>query len=55
MGVIGAGIFTWLSLDKVVKITASPAGKIALAGTGALGIGLLVFVVLLVISKVKGK
>lgn len=35
--VIGGGLFAWLSLDKIYKITDSPAGKIALAGAGSLG------------------
>jgi len=44
--VIGGGVFMWLSLDKIYKITESPAGKIALAGTGSLGIAILVIAVL---------
>ena len=47
--VIGGGLFAWLSLDKIYKITESPAGKIALAGTGSLGIAALVIAVLLLI------
>jgi len=47
--VIGAGLFAWLSLDKIYKITDSPAGKIALAGTGSLGIAALVIAVLLLL------
>jgi hypothetical protein len=39
--VIAAGVFTWLSLDKVYQITDSPAGQVALAGAGSAGIGLL--------------
>jgi len=47
--VIGGGLFAWLSLKTVYKITESPAGKVALAGTGALGIAILVFAVLALI------
>jgi len=47
--IIGGGLFMWLSLEAVYKITESPAGKVALAGTGALGIAALVFAVLLLI------
>lgn len=47
--VIGGGLFAWLSLDKVFKITDSPAGKVALIGTGSLGIAALVVAVLLVL------
>jgi len=47
--VIGAGLFAWLSLDTIYKITDSPAGKIALAGTGSLGIAALVVAVLLLL------
>lgn len=51
--VIGGGLFTWLSLDKVYKITESPAGQVALAGTGSLGIGVLVIAVLLLLSRYR--
>jgi len=47
--VIGGGLFAWLSLDKVYKITDSPAGKLALVGTGSLGIAALVIAVLLLL------
>ncbi|KKN29778.1 hypothetical protein LCGC14_0840760 [marine sediment metagenome] len=47
--VIGAGLFAWLSLDKIYKITDSPAGKLALAGTGSLGVAALVVAVLLLL------
>ena len=49
--VVGAGLFTWLSLVKVEKIVGSPAGKIALAGTGSLGIAVLVIAVLLLLRR----
>lgn len=51
--VLGGGLFTWLCLDKVYKITESPAGKVALAGTGSLGIGVLVIAVILVLSQLR--
>jgi len=47
--VIGGGLFAWLCLDKVYKITDSPAGKIALAGTGSLGIAAAIVAVLLLL------
>jgi len=47
--VIGGTAFMWLSFEAIYKITDSPAGKVALAGTGALGIAALVFAVLLLI------
>ena len=47
--VVGAGLFAWLSLDKIYKIVESPAGKIALAGTGSLGIAAAVIAVLLLL------
>jgi hypothetical protein len=49
--VIGGGLFCWLSLDKVYKITSSGAGKVALVGAGGIGIALLIVAVLLVFSK----
>ena len=51
--VLGAGLFTWLSLDKIYKITDSPAGKIALAGIGSGGIAVLVIAVLLLLRHYK--
>jgi len=47
--VIGGGLFAWLSLVKVEKIVDSPAGKLALAGTGSLGVAALVIAVLLLL------
>jgi len=47
--VIGGGLFAWLSLETIYKITDSPAGKIALAGTGSLGIAAMVVAVLLLL------
>ena len=47
--VIGGGLFAWLSLDKIYRITDSPAGKVALVGTGSLGIAALVVAVLLLL------
>jgi len=52
-GIIGAGIITWLVLDKVYKIVESPAGTIALAGTGSLGIAALVIAVLLLLRHFR--
>jgi len=51
--VIGGGLFAWLCLDKVYKITDSPAGKVALAGTGSLGIAALVVAVLLLLRHYR--
>lgn len=47
--VIGGGLFAWLCLDKVYRITDSPAGKVALAGTGSLGIAALIVAALLLL------
>jgi len=52
--VIGGGLFAWLALDKVYKIAATPAGQVALAGTGALGITFAVIVGYLVLSRYYG-
>lgn len=49
VAVVGAGLFTWLALKKIVRLTESPAGQVALVGTGSLGIAVLVFAVLMVI------
>lgn len=40
IGAIGTGLFVFLSLDKVEKVVASPAG--ALTMIGAVGVGILV-------------
>jgi len=45
--VIGGGLFMWLSLEAVYKITDSPAGKVALAGAGSMGIGTVIIAGLL--------
>lgn len=45
--VIGGGVFMWLSFEAIYKITESPAGQIALAGTGSAGIAVLVIAVIL--------
>jgi len=42
--VIGGGLFAWLSLDKVYKISSTPAGQVAIASTPWVG---MVFVVVL--------
>ena len=47
--VVGGGLFAWLSLDKIYKITESPAGKVALVGTGSLGIAAAVIAGLLLL------
>lgn len=47
--VIGVELFAWLVLDKIYKISESPAGKIALAGTGSLGIAALIVAALLLV------
>ena len=52
--VIGGGLFAWLSLDKIYKISSSPAGQMALAGTGALGMVFVVIVGYLVLSRFYG-
>lgn len=52
--VIGGGLFAWLSLDKIYKISSTPAGQVALAGTGALGMVFVVIVGYLVLSRYYG-
>ncbi|MBA7639715.1 hypothetical protein ES703_47375 [subsurface metagenome] len=52
--VIGGGLFAWLSLDKIFKIFSSPAGQVALAGTGAVGIVAVVIVGYFVLSRYWG-
>ena len=48
--IVAVGIIAWLTLDKVYQIQESPAGKIAVAGTGigiaAAGIAALLFLIL---------
>lgn len=51
--IIGAGIITWLVLDKVYEIVESPAGTVALAGTGSLGIAALFIAVLLLLRHFR--
>jgi len=48
--VIGGGLFAWLSLDKIYKISSTPAGQVALAGTGMFGIAVVVIVIMVLIS-----
>ena len=44
--VLGTAGFLYLTFNAVYKITDSPAGKVALAGAGSLGIATLIIVVL---------
>jgi len=48
--IVAVGAITWLTLDKVLQLQETPAGKIAVAGTGlgiaAAGIALLLFFIL---------
>lgn len=48
--VIGGGVFMWLSLEAIYKITSSPEGKIALAGSGAVGFAVLIIAVFLLLQ-----
>lgn len=52
--VVSGGLFSWLCLDKVYKIAITPAGQVALAGTGALGLVLVVIVGYLILSQHYG-
>jgi len=52
--VIGGGLFAWLSLDKIYKISSSPAGQVALAGTGAVGMVFVAIVGYLILSRYYG-
>ena len=38
--VIGGGLFAWLCLDKVYKISSTPAGQVALAGSSLFVVGI---------------
>ena len=38
VAVIGAGVLIWLSLDKIYKITESPAGKVLVGGLGSMAL-----------------
>ena len=49
--VIAAGLFTYLSLGKVYKIPETPAGRVAVAGVGALGIAVLILVILKLLGR----
>ena len=51
--VLGGGLFIWLTFDKVYKITSSTAGKVALAGTGSVGIAALVIAILLLLRHYR--
>lgn len=52
--VIGGGLFAWLCLDKIYRISSSPAGQVALAGTGALGLVFVVIVGYFLLSRYYG-
>ncbi|MBA7639437.1 hypothetical protein ES703_47095 [subsurface metagenome] len=38
--VIGGGLFSWLCLDKVYRISRTPAGQVALAGSSLFVVGI---------------
>lgn len=38
--VIGGGLFAWLALDKIYKISSTPAGQVALAGSSLFVVGI---------------
>jgi len=42
--VIGGGLFAWLSLDKIYRISSSPAGQVALAGSSLIVVGIVCLV-----------
>jgi len=52
--VIGGGLFAWLALDKVYKISQAPAVQVALAGGGAVSLVFAVFVGYLVLTYALG-
>ncbi len=43
--VVGGGLFVWLSLDKIYKITETPTGKLAISTAAAI-VGLIIYKVL---------
>lgn len=53
--VIGGGVFMWLSFEAIYKITESPAGQVALAGTGAAGFAILIIALILTLSYFRRK
>jgi len=42
--VVGGGLFAWLALDKVYKISSTPAGQVALAGPSLVVVGIVCIV-----------
>ena len=46
--------FAWLNFEAIYKIVDSPAGQIALAGAGSLGIAAAILIILTVLGKSKG-
>ena len=52
--VVGGGLFAWLSLDKVYKISQAPAVQVALAGGGAVSLVFAVFIGYLVLTYALG-
>lgn len=51
--IIGGGLLLYINLDKVEKITDSPAGQAALVGAGAAGIGVAVVAAIVLIGLIK--
>ncbi|MBA7496760.1 hypothetical protein ES702_07369 [subsurface metagenome] len=42
--VVGGGLFSWLCLDKVYRISRTPAGQVALAGSSLFVVGIVCLV-----------
>ena len=51
--VVAGGLFTYLSLDKVYKITSSPAGKVAATGFGMFTIVIAVVIAYALYKRAK--
>jgi len=54
VAVIGGGLFAWLALDKVYKISTSTGAQVAMAGGGAVSLVFAVFVGYLVLTYALG-
>ncbi|MFA5422438.1 MAG: hypothetical protein WC374_01090 [Phycisphaerae bacterium] len=51
--IVAGGLLLYYNLDKIEKITDSPAGQAALFGAGAAGIAIAVIVIIILIGQVK--
>lgn len=52
--VIGGGLFAWLCLDKIYRISSTPAGQVALAGSSVLGIVVVGYIIYRILISAGG-